>query len=260
MAAASQGIGAEHLRPRNIGNEATGYVILEHDSSGGGEISAETHPSSVSHPTVCGASRHPRQRGAVTWGSVDGRKGSGDVGKRRPRSRSPLRGGYADGGSGGSDGDRGGDASGGAEQNGGQRGGGSGGAKYERCNEDLWQIEYSRGGGSGGWKRAEEGSHCSRVRVPRNIKCRTKAVGHGKGWEGPGVAMPDRDSIRRMEAVRRGEEGGPSLIGGVKSRRRGYLQGERYRARNIIGARGGLGRDRIVSLVVCIDMLVRCAG
>ncbi|CAM9128554.1 unnamed protein product, partial [Laminaria digitata] len=185
VAAASQGIGAEHLRPRNIGNEATGYVILEHDSSGGGEYSAETHPSSVSRPTICGASRHPRQRGAVTWGSVDGRKGSGDVGKRRPRSGSPLRGGYADGGSGGSDGDRGGDASGGAEQNGGQRGGGSGGAKYERCNEDLWQIEFSRGGGSVGWKRAEEGSRCSRVRVPRNIKCSTKAGGHGKGWEGP---------------------------------------------------------------------------
>lgn len=44
------------------------------------------------------------------------------------------------------------------------------------------------------------------------------------------VAMPDHDAVRRMEGIRRGggEDGGATLLHGVKSTRRGHLQGGRY--------------------------------
>ncbi|CAM9926386.1 unnamed protein product [Ectocarpus sp. 4 AP-2014] len=43
------------------------------------------------------------------------------------------------------------------------------------------------------------------------------------------VAMPDHDAVRRIEGIRRGggEDGGATLLHGVKSTRRGHLQGGR---------------------------------
>lgn len=240
-AQASQDIGTEQQQTRTFGSEAMGHGTLEHAASGGDGNPAETYLSSISHPIFGGASRHPRQRG-VTWGSVDERKGSGDSG---PRSGSPLRGGYADGRTGGrvSDGGGGGGcsaAAAGAGQHGDHKIGGGMGAADESCDEGTWQTEPSRAGGR---ERAEEGSHCSRVRGSRIAKHGIKGEGHRINWEGPQGAMPGRNSIRRMEAVRRGEGGGAYLIGGVKSRRRGYLQGERCRVRRILGARGGLDAE-----------------
>lgn len=240
-AQASQDIGTEQQQTRTFGSEAMGHGTLEHAASGGDGNPAETYLSSISHPIFGGASRHPRQRG-VTWGSVEERKGSGDA---RPRSGSPLRGGYADGRTGGrvSDGGGGGGcsaAAAGAGQHGDHKIGGGMGAADESCDEGTWQTEPSRAGGR---ERAEEGSHCSRVRGSRIAKHGIKGEGHRINWEGPQGAMPGRNSIRRMEAVRRGEGGGAYLIGGVKSRRRGYLQGERCRVRRILGARGGLDAE-----------------
>lgn len=41
------------------------------------------------------------------------------------------------------------------------------------------------------------------------------------------TAMPDRDTVRRMEDIRRGGDE-VVLADGVKSKRRGHLQGGRY--------------------------------
>lgn len=230
VAAAFEGMGADQLLPRHAGDEITGCGTLEHGASGGGGNLAETYSSSISRPTICVAPRDTGQRGVVTWGRVDGRERSGDMVQRGPRSGSPLRGGGPGGRTGRGGGDGGGGAAGDAGQYRGRRRGGGGGDGDERGGEDGWQAGPSRGGG-GSRERSGKGSHCSRVRGPRNSKCSTKDGGCGEGWGGAEIAIPDCASIRRMEAVRRGEEGGAFLIGGVKSRRRSYMQGERYRAK-----------------------------
>lgn len=257
VAAAFGGIGADELRLRDPGDEATSCGNLEHGTSGGDGNPAETCSSSVSRPTIGVASRDTRQRCVVSWGSVDGRGKNGVMAQRGPRSGSPLTGACTDGRTGSSSGDGAGGAGRGAGQYVGRRRGGGGGvAKCEGGDEDAWQADPSRGGGGGSREILENGSRCSRARGPRNTKCSNKGGGYGEGWEGPGAAIPDCASIRRMEAVRRGEEGDASLIGGVKSRRRFYLQGERCRARYIFGAGGGLARNINVPLVVCEGTLV----
>ncbi|CAM9382236.1 unnamed protein product [Ascophyllum nodosum] len=51
-----------------------------------------------------------------------------------------------------------------------------------------------------------------------------------RGRAGNGVRMPDQVSVRRMEVIRRGSGSESGGVGGVKSRRRGYLgQGQRSR-------------------------------
>ena len=97
VAAAFGGIGADELRLRDPGDEATSCGNLEHGTSGGDGNPAETCSSSVSRPTIGVASRDTRQRCVVSLGSVDGRGKNGVMAQRGPRSGSPLTGACTDG-------------------------------------------------------------------------------------------------------------------------------------------------------------------
>lgn len=77
--------------------------------------------------------------------------------------------------------------------------------------------------------RTDNFDHCGNVNI-------TEVGRRGEGRRGfrrrgplatVAITMPDRDAIRRMEDIRRGGEGAV-LADGVKSKRRGHLEGGRY--------------------------------
>lgn len=87
--------------------------------------------------------------------------------------------------------------------------------------------------GEGSTGEAETNSFCVRkpgtVRFGRGINLESAGRERRQNREAgePTLSMPDRDALRRMESIRRGDDGDrrSALVNGVKANRRGYLQG-----------------------------------
>ncbi|CAM9542916.1 unnamed protein product, partial [Ectocarpus sp. 8 AP-2014] len=108
------------------------------------------------------------------------------------------------------------------------------GGNYERASATnrATSISAENKGGTGG-ARAKSSCELSPGAVHYDHRSGVGARRRARSERGvagaEAVAMPDHDAVRRMEGIRRGggENGGATLLHGVKSTRRGHRQGGR---------------------------------
>ncbi|CAM9359935.1 unnamed protein product [Scytosiphon promiscuus] len=101
-----------------------------------------------------------------------------------------------------------------------------------------WSMDTDEAGGENDNGEAQTSSFCGRKAAAVNFDNSTTVGDAGRhrrknGVSGsPAVSMPSRDTLRRMESIRRGQDGDGRavLVNGVKAKRRGHLQGGKPRS------------------------------